>query len=220
MNQLNLTNGLIAFGGSKGIGKTRFALKLANHLAKIEKVLYISYQDYKEKLNAVLIEMDSISQKKLEINTSFDYFSVSAVLNIYEYIEKENITTIFLDDVDCFNRNEYNEFNEFFEEERDSIINSLHFISKHLNIRLIFNIELPLNHTSRKPTIRDFNWSRKIINHCSQIFAIYRPAFHGFSEDESGNSLTDKIEILRIKSEQNENEILEFSNNELRMFHD
>lgn len=73
MEQIKLSNGLIAFGGAKGAGKTRFMLKLANYIAKTEKVLFVSYQDYAEKLEHILKRIDTQIRSNLELNTTLGY---------------------------------------------------------------------------------------------------------------------------------------------------
>jgi hypothetical protein len=218
MNQIELSKGLIALGGNKGIGKTRFSLKLANFLAKHEKVLYISYQDYSEKLHSIINEIDIDVNENLEINTSFGYFNVGTFLKMMNYVKEKVITTLFIDDLDCFNRNEFHEFNEI---EKDSAIEGLLFISKQLNIRVIFNLVLTKNYHSYnfvRPQIRDFDWSRKIVNDCSQIFALYRPVFYGMTEDEDGFSLLDVIEILNLKNQTHKELIYKLDNKQLNIY--
>lgn len=227
MDRIILTKGLITFGGSEGIGKTRFTLKLANYLANNEKVLFISYQDYKENLYEIINQMDSKLNENLEIITSFDYFNVGSFLEIIKHIENKVITTLFIDDLDYFNRNEFREFKE---NEKDSVIDGLLFLSKHLDISVVFNLVLSKSYVSQyfgeqgirvdKPRIRDFDWSRKIINDCSQIYALYRPAFYGLSLDEDGNSLLDWIEILNLKNVKHKEEIFEMDNNRLKIYND
>ena len=218
MNRIKLPKGLIAFGGNKGIGKTRFTLKLANFLAKNEKVLFISYQDCKENLYGIIYEMDTQINESLEINTSFDYFNVGSFLEIIKHVGKKEITTLFIDDLDCFNRNEFREFKE---SEKDSAIDALIFLSKHLDISVVFNLILSKDYVSNhydKPRIRDFDWSRKIVNDCSQIYSLYRPAFYGISMNEDGNSLLDLIEILSLKNMKHKEEIFEMDNKELMIY--
>lgn len=218
MNQIEISKGLIALGGDKGIGKTRFSLKLANFLAKTEKVLFISYQDYREKLHSILEEIDNEVNKNLEINTSFDYFNVGTFLKMINYIKEKRFTTLFIDDLDCFNRNAFQEFNEI---EKDSAIEGLLFLSKHLKLRVMFNLVLTKNyhfHNYDRPQIRDFDWSRKIMNDCSQIYALYRPAFYGVTEDEEGFSLLDLIEILNLKSANHKEKIYKLDNKQLNIY--
>jgi hypothetical protein len=218
MNQIELSKGLIALGGNKGIGKTRFSLKLANFLAQHEKVLYISYQDYSEKLHSILNEIDIDVNENLEINTSFGYFNVGTFLKMIKHIKEKVITTLFIDDLDCFNRNEFYEFNEI---EKDSAIEGLLFISKQLNVRVIFNLVLTKNYRSYnfvRPQLRDFDWSRKVVNDCSQIFALYRPAFYGISEDEDGCSLLDVIEVLNLKNQTHKELIYKLDNKQLNIY--
>ena len=63
MERIKLSKGVIALGGTQGVGKTRFSLKLANYTAEKEKVLFISYQDYNEKLISIVNELDGKVQE-------------------------------------------------------------------------------------------------------------------------------------------------------------
>lgn len=117
MNRLKLS-GLVSFGGAKGIGKTRFLLKLANSIANKEKVLFLSWQDCKENLSNIIHSIDGSVHPNLNINTSLNYFNVGTFLEIIEIIQKKKYTIIFIDDIENFTQNDYS---DFFSEENISI---------------------------------------------------------------------------------------------------
>ncbi|HKJ44137.1 MAG TPA: hypothetical protein VKA27_18715 [Sunxiuqinia sp.] len=215
MDQLNLSRGLIAFGGQEGIGKTRFTLKLANFLAQKEKVLFLSYQDYSEKLITDIRNMDDFIAENLEVNTSMDYYGVGNFLEIIKYVESTGFKTVIIDDIESFNRDQFHEFDD---QGRDAAIEALLYLTKQLKIRLIFIIDIYSSHRNHTPRIRDFNWSRKIINDCSQILAIYRPVYYGITEDENGDSLKDLIEIYNLKNEENKENIIQLDNRKLNIY--
>jgi hypothetical protein len=71
---------------------------------------------------------------------------------------------------------------------------------------------------SNRPQIRDFGWSRIIINECSQIYALYRPIFYGFSLDMDGNDWSNRIEILSLKNEEHKEKTIIFDDKELNIY--
>jgi KaiC/GvpD/RAD55 family RecA-like ATPase len=216
MDRLKLSSGLIAFGGEKGIGKTRFALKLGNHLARAEKVLFLSYQDYSEKLITDIREMDGFISDNLEVNTSMDYYGVGSFLEIIKYVEAGDFRTVIIDDLFSFNRDQFYEFDDH---GRDAAVDALLYLVTQLKIRLVFNIDIHSSHQNHTPRIRDFNWSRKIVNNCSQILALYRPAHFGITEDENGNSLEDLIEIYDLKNEENRENLIQLDSKKLNILY-
>lgn len=218
MERIKLSKGVIAFGGSAGIGKTRFMLKLANHLAKNEKVLYVSYQDYREHSVSIMEEMGDQLHKNLKITTNIGYFNVASILQLIKHIETNSFSTVFIDDIDGFKRGQFIDFNE---EDRNSVIEALVFIAKLLDIRIVFNLSLKWYNSSFqfiRPGLRDFDWSRNIVSECAQVYAINRPFFYEISEDEDGNSVENLIEIISLKNEQNKTKIYNLDNSELKIF--
>jgi hypothetical protein len=215
MDRLQLSQGLIAFGGEEGIGKTRFTLKLANHIARKEKVLFLSYQDYRENLIKIIREMDENISPNLEVNTLMEYYGVGILMEIINYAESKSFTTLILDDLACFKRNEFHECDE---QGRDAAVKALLYLANQLKIRLIFSINIYSSHRYHIPRIRDFNWSRRIINDCSQILALYRPAHFGITEDENGNSLVELIEVYNLKNEDHSEEVIQFDDRKTRIY--
>lgn len=215
MDQLKLSQGLIAFGGIEGVGKTRFMLKLANYLAKREKVLYLSYQDYSEKLVTIVRNIDGIVYENLEVNTSMDYYGIGCFLEIIKHKKSKGFKTLIVDDIDSFNRNQFYEFDE---NGKDNAIEGLLYLANHLNIRIIFIIDVKSTFQYKIPRVRDFNWSRRMINDCSQILALYRPIYLGITEDENGKSSADLIEVYSLKNDNDEEEVIRLENHKLNIY--
>lgn len=213
MNRIKLSNGLIAIGGALKIGKTNFSLKLANHLALTEKILFLSWQDCKDNLEATIVRMGDTINENLDINTSLDNLNVGSFLELISIIEDNKYTSIFIDDIENFTQ--YN-FKDMFSEQKDSSIKAMKYIVNTLNVRIILNTTILYDRW--EPTLRLFDWSRSIINDCNQILAIYRPAYFGITQDDEGNSLLDKIEILNLKNDNCLKETIELSNKTLNIF--
>jgi hypothetical protein len=212
MDRIKLQNGLIAFGGRKGEGKTRFALKLANHLAKTEKVLYLSYQDYSEKLQKKLTVTDGQVHPNLELNTAFDYFCLKTMIEISEYVKLKQFTTLIIDDLECFNQfNAFDSFTSYPNTNTDPLL----FFTNMLKIRVIVLVNITAEYNTDatpRPQIRHFIWSRTQINNAVQILALYRPALHGLLHDEDGNSLSEIVEVHELKNEECEERVIVFGN--------
>lgn len=167
---LKLSNGLVAFGAENRYEKTKTSINLANYLAKNEKVLFLNWTDYSDKLEAMLTNKIN---KNLWINTQVNYFNIGSFLTIIDLIESYNFTTIIIDDIDYFLQGDSNCY--FSNEEKDNLIKALKFISDKYNIRVLFNVEV--KHNSNKQDsfaleLADFAWSRLILNDCDQVLAI------------------------------------------------
>jgi hypothetical protein len=217
MNNIELKKGLIAIGSGIGEGKTRFSLKLANFIARTENVLYISYKEHKEKLIEIIQEIDGKLNDKLDINTRFAYFGSEVFLDIIKYVKTKNITTVFIDDIETFCSISLEETS--LEETKYNIIEDLKYISEMLSIKLIFLTNTIKHKFDERyyPVIKNFRWSRAINNECSQILAFYKPSAYGFTEDENGNYLYDKIELHFLKNSGDEKEFI-FDNKEEKIF--
>lgn len=201
MESIKLQNGLIAIGGSEGEGKSSVCLKLANHLAKTENVLFISYQQYKEELEQLVKNFDGEMNNKLQIHTDFPYFELSAFVELMELLESNPISTLFIDNSDYLNVLSDCDNNR---EDIDEFVYTMSFIASHFNIRVIFTvtIEKESSYTRYIPMLRDFNSTRNIANMCDQVLGIYRPFYYGFTEDEDGNAITkNQIDIYDLKNE-------------------
>lgn len=173
MERLELSEKLIAIGAVEGVGKTRFAINLANQLAEKEKVLFINWTDYSEKLHKILQQSGKTINDNLDINTHVGYFDVNSILEIIDLIEFHNYSTIFIDDINYFIQSETVSF--LGQEYRDQAIKALKYIVDRYSVRIIFNITIDVNVSNsnyHQPNLGDFAWSRLIINDCDQVIAL------------------------------------------------
>lgn len=210
MESIELPIGLTAVGGVKGEGKTSFCLKLANHLAQREKVLFISYQDYKEKIKEHLISTDRSINPGLKIRTDFEYFGLDTFVKLMWHLEKKSYSTVFIDNSDFLIKYEpwdraYGDVDEFIE--------ALELMHHFCKVKIVFtiNISQKADYSSKTPTLRDFNSSRHIPNKCRQVLAIYRPLCHGFTEDAEGSSTTYQLEVYNLKNVRNSTTVNTFN---------
>jgi len=202
MGTITLEKGLIAIGGLEGEGKTTFCLKIANHLAESEKVLFVNYQDYSNKLNQILEEFDDIICENLIIRTDFEYFGIDSFVELMQELEINSYSTIIIDNSDFLNKydpwdNAYGDVDEF--------VKAMAFLTKHFKIRVIFSVNIgqKVSYSRKYPMLKDFNSSRHIPNKCDQILAIYRPIYHGYTENQNGNINNDLIDVYDLKNKQN-----------------
>lgn len=200
IDRFKLSNGLIGFGGRPGMGLTRLTLKLANQLAKKESVLFITYQEHELQLNKLVSSFSAKKNQNLEINSSFQFFDFGAFDALKLLLQRDHITVLFIDDLNNFISEEHANDNYI----KDSIISQLKKLSEELNIKIIVNLSLSntVEHRSgdKRPMIRDFRWSRRMINDCNQIFALYRPAYYGIVENENGDSALSQIDVQCLKN--------------------
>jgi hypothetical protein len=215
MERIKFTNGLIAFAGAKGEGKTRFMLKYANFLAKSERVLFLCYQDYSERLQHILKSIDGEIQKNLQIDSSMEFYTVESFIRLIEFINEEGVKTIIIDSIEDYSpmQHPYN---------ANEVVNSLMFMANHTKARVIFTLNLHENFNveknSTRPNLSDFIWPRAIVNQCTQIFSLFRPAFHGLTVDEDNNALFDCIELHSLKNEEHKHFVMEFDNKVINLF--
>ncbi len=201
METLKLQDGLIAIGGNEREGKSSICLKLANNLAKTENVLFISYQQYKEKLEQLVKNFDGEMNNKLQIYTDFPYFGLSAFVELMELLESNPISTLFIDNSDYLNELCHCDNNRV---DIDEFVYAMSFIASHFNIRVVFtvNIEKKSSYTRHIPMLKDFDSTRHIANMCDQVLGIYRPFYYGFTEDEDGNRINkNQVDIYDLKNE-------------------
>lgn len=201
MEKLRLVNGLIALGGLKGKGKTLFALQLANELAKKEKVLFLNWQDYGSNLEQLLLEIEGSVAEKLTINSRQNWFSVGTFLEFIHLLEVEKYTTIFIDDVDTFLGGE-DIFKGTDYSLRDELIEALSFLVERYKIIIVFVLRLDKldDEMGEIPSLRDFIWSRLIINDCHQVLGLsetYRVA-NDRNEVNVASLKEDSLEIEEV----------------------
>ncbi len=191
MEKFKLSNGLIAIGAIENGSKTTYAIQLANELAEKEKVLYLNWTDYADRLNHLIKKRGNKVNKNLDINTNIGFFDVGTFITIMELIELKNYSTIFIDDINYFSQSgvEFDIFDEINSNGKDNVIRALRYIVDKLNVRVVFNITINANGA---PKLADFAWSRLIINDCDQVIAL----------NENKNDL----EIYNLKNEKLEME--------------
>jgi len=219
MESIELPIGLTAVGGLKGEGKTSFCLKLANHLAQREKVLFISYQDYKEKFEKHLVSIERIINPGLEIRTDFEYFGLGTYVKLMWLLQDKPFSTVFIDNSDFLNK--YDPWDRAYGDV-DEFIEALELMHHFSNVKIVFtlNIGQKADYSRKYPMLRDFNSSRHVTNKCHQVLAIYRPYFHGYIEDEQGFPLNNRLDIYNLKNQSNKIIIntLDWSNFEYKQF--
>ncbi len=203
MNKLNECliplSGIIVFGSRPGMGLTTTTLKLANQIAQSKNVIFISYQDYEEKLLKILERHAEAVSRYLTINTSFDFYGDSFVQDISELMASKSVDTVVIDDLDSM-------LGEYFDLEirhRDMLLQKLQALTRVNNTRIILNVtvsqKVEYRNDSKKPMLRDFTWSRNLMGIADQVYTIYRPEYYLLVEDENGKSTSGRIDIDLIK---------------------
>lgn len=219
MESIELPIGLTAVGGLKGEGKTAFCLKLANHLAQREKVLFISYQDYKEKIEKYLASIDSSINPGLAIRTDFEYFGLDTYVKLMWLLQDKSYSTVFIDNSDFLNK--YDPWDRAYGEV-DEFIEALELMHHFCRVKVVFTINIgqKADYSRKYPMLRDFNSSRHISNKCQQVLAVYRPHYHGYMEDEQGVPLINRFDIYSLKNQSDKIIIktMDWSNFESKQF--
>ena len=219
MESIELPIGLTAVGGLKGEGKTAFCLKLANHLAQREKVLFISYQDYKEKIEKYLVSIDSSINPGLEIRTDFEYFGLDTYVKLMWLLQDKSYSTVFIDNSDFLNK--YDPWDRAYGEV-DEFIEALELMHHFCSVKVVFTINIgqKADYSRKYPMLRDFNSSRHISNKCQQVLAVYSPHYHGYMEDEQGVPLKNRFDIYSLKNQSDKIIIktMDWSNFESKQF--
>jgi hypothetical protein len=219
MESIELPIGLTAVGGVKGEGKTSFCLKLANHIAQREKVLFISYQDYTERTEEHLKSIDRNINPGLEIRTDFEYFGLDTYVKLMWLFQDKPYSTVFIDNSDFLNK--YDPWDRAYGDV-DEFIEALELMHHFCRVKVVFTINICQKTDSdrRHPMLRDFNSSRHIPNKCRQVLAIYRPHYHGYIEDEQGLPLINRLDVYSLKNQSNKIIIntMDWSNFENKQF--
>lgn len=203
LNQIELTKkGIIVFGGRPGMGVSRTTLKIANLLAKTENVLFISYQDHKQKLIKIIEEQGESLSPLLTINTDLNFYDYGFCQDISEIINKTTAKTIIIDDLDDMLGQNF----DLESHHRNKFLLELNSLSENNNIRIILNVatskKVEFRGGDMKPRLRDFIWSRNLISLANQVYSINRPEYYGITEDENGISTSGRIEIDLIKDDE------------------
>lgn len=218
MDRIKLSKGIIAIGGPAKDEASLFSMKLANHIAQEENVLYLTYVSYKVKIQKEIERMDGSVNSKLFIEDDFEHLTVASLLRIISYIKEKAITTIFIDDIDIF-RVQGCEI--CCDERSQALLDSLQYLSGTYSTRILFNASLKnpedlLDYSL--PKLPCFLLEKQLTSVCTQLYIVNRLMAHGITEDEIGLSTENQIEILFVKNERGENEILELDNKKLRIY--
>ncbi len=222
LNQINLSEGLILLGGADKTGKTRFATKLGNFLAEKEKVLFLCFDEYEEKIRFIASDIDREIRDNFEVYGA-DEFCLETYLDILSLLEENNYSTIIIDKLNTL-LPEYRTMAGAFDIDLDiqTIIDSLQFIIRQFKCRIILVYELKqMRHSSCKDDrakLKDFRFPRSLVNRCNQIFFYNYPFLGGITEDEEGYSLINHIELYNLKNEEHKEELLILDNHELHIF--
>jgi hypothetical protein len=225
MNRIKLEKGIIAIGGSSRNEAPNFSMKLANHLAKTEKVLFLTYLSYIKKVKHDIESMDGSVEPNLLIEDSLNRFNVESFLKIISLIKENSINTVFIDDMETYIGNGYT-IDTIFEERNESVVDAFIYLFKNYGVRIVFNVVFSTDRDNAFmfdgtiPTISCFTWNRRMISTCSEVYIVYRPAENGIIEDESGRSLKDCIRILWIKNANCRDITIELDNKELNIYPD
>ncbi len=163
---------LIALGGHKGSGKTKFSILLANRIAKTQKVLFLNWIDYADKLHNHIVSQNEEVSENLTLNTNIDYFSVGSFLDIIDLIKSYNYTTIFIDDINYFTQSHCDDY--FDTKMREETMRTFKYLVEELSVSVIFNININESYLNGEfyLNLGDFVWSRLLVNDCDKVFII------------------------------------------------
>ena len=183
---------LYVFGGRPGMGLTHLTLKLANELADTSKVLFVSYQSYPLLIEELIVKQGFGVEKKLLINSTLPY-GYPGFNPLRDIITQNNIEFVFIDDLDSFMG-----IDRYYDDNED-LIETFYRLAHDLKTAVILNLTVSQNTDrrsgSKSPKLRDFNWSRNLIELAFQVYGIYRPAYYGITQDEFGDVCDNIIEI-------------------------
>lgn len=196
MKRIQLSNGIIAIGSEEDSVASKFSIRLANYLAKSEKVLFITYFDYSEKIKKELFDIYNRIEQKLIIDDSFERFNVDTFLEIIKKVNDNKYTTVFIDSVEQF-LNNY--FETYFEKHNQSVLDAFKYLTENYNVRIIFTTRISETH-ALQPNLADFTWDRKLINYCNQIYAVYDKRDQSIIDAESDKVYRQTM-LLSLKNE-------------------
>ena len=217
MDKLDLPKGLTFLSGWKRGGKSRFALKWANHLAKNQKVLYLNWGSYEAKHLHDLKQMGDDISPKLEIDSSYDFLDSNTYIEIFTHIEKEGFDVVFFDDIQY---TIYNHFNDNYYADQSAICNAMVFLSRLLDVKVVLVSEVTEMWNGHVSDLSLKQYPRELVNKCSQIYFLNRPYLNDFKEDINGNSTLHHIELISLKNTNNEAFTRLLDNSTLNIYND
>jgi len=208
MEDLKLRKTITILGGVKRSGKTRFALKWANYLAKDKKVLFLSWSSFSERLIYILEEMGETISKNLLIETNYDVFDIKAFSEIDNRLSRDSFDIIFFDDLHL---SSFDQFEAFPYEESFKILTPLLFLANEFNVKIILVSDLSVFHQSDGSDnmydiiqyfqrIYNNRWPKKLMQHTCQILFLFRPYLHNYKTDKNGCSTQNIVELHDIRN--------------------
>ncbi len=133
-------------------------------------------------------------------------------LDLKELIKKHQATTVFIDDLDSMLGENFQLANK----ERNELIRSLKILTTEFEVRLILNVtvskKVEYRGGEKIPDLRDFTWSRSLVNAADQVFIFYRPFYYGITQDEFGNSTSELIQLQCLKNLNGIEELINLDN--------
>ena len=196
---ITLSDGLIVFGARAGMGITTSIIKLANELARKERVTFVSYQDHMNGLCGLLDESEIGTQSLLSFNFSVDYFNSNLEFELERIVNEEQSAVLIIDSLDDMLIDK----DTVLRKSRDQFILGLSDFNLRSKCKIIMTVALPDKLEQRggdmRPRYRDFNWCRELCNQAVQVFALYRPSYYGITHDEYGNAMEGVSEVIVLK---------------------
>lgn len=219
MNRIDLPKGFTFLSGRKRGGKSRFALKWANHLAKTQKVLYLNWGSYEEKHIHDLKQMGDEISLGLTIDSEYDFLDSNSFIEIYNHLEKDRFDVVFFDDIQY---TVYNHFNDNYFADQSAISNALVFLSQLLDVKVILVSEVSdmWNEYRGDLDLLLRIFPREIVNKSNQIYFLNRPYLNDFKEDHNGNSTIHHIELISLKNKDNKEFKYILDNSTLNIYND
>lgn len=186
MHRITLSNGIVAIGGPKGIGKTRFTLSLAQQVSSQKNVLYFSTHNYKEQLELILKQDFKSDLSNLYIETNLEYLYSSDFIRLYRFVEDNQFNVIVFDDLTLIkhyisNQKLFIEFLNFMCEKLQCTVILILDISSILDDNMNDTYEIIC---SLPANLSMFNlvYGSSFMQACKEVYAIHRPNFYDISE--------------------------------------
>lgn len=225
MNQIYLTDGLVLLSGHFKIGKTSFSLKLGNYLANKEKVLFLNFDDYEEKLRVLVEGMDTKVNEKFDIDSSLDNFCLETYIELLSLLENNKYSTIIIDNLNrLVPQNGYMVGDFDYNFTINTVINSLLYIIRQFKCRIIliyalYDIQIKCQALAKEYVrLNNFIFPRTLVNNCNQIFYLDYPYSRGYIVDEEGEDLINHIELYSLKNDKHNEEFFILDNSKLNIY--
>lgn len=205
---------LIVIGERPGMGLTPLMKQAAFSLAQKETVMYVTYHDYKEQVQAEWKEFGRSLPETLLVNDSINFIHSTLAEEFRQLAEKTRCDTLIIDDLDAL----LGESFDLHYLRRNHFIHDLREIVDELNIRMI--LCAPVSEKAERrggamfPHLEDITWARPLTVLADQVIGLWAPAYYNVVEDEEGN-IEDQLRLFNLKDLTNqlpECLIIEFRN--------